>query len=308
MHDIHLEKIDLNLLVTLSALLRERNVTLAAKSVGLSQSATSHALARLRRLLQDPLLIRNKGQLLLTSRAEALLPQLEESLRLMRVALTNPAPFQPKTARRSFSVGAGDFAQFVLLPLLMEKLARRAPGLDLWMRELYSGDTLERLSTDDLDLAVLPKMILPASANLRSRFLFEERFVCLVRTAHPTVKKKMTLEQFVSLPHAFIAPRGTRGGAVDDALQALHKERRVALAVPHFLVAPYAVASSDLVITVASRVATYFAAHLPLKIIEPPLPLDSFQMHLVWHERLQRDPAHAWLREQIVEAASTLNA
>jgi DNA-binding transcriptional LysR family regulator len=307
MHDIHLEKIDLNLLVTLDALLRERNVTRAAKSVGLSQSATSHALARLRVLLRDPLLVRSKGQMLLTARSEALLPLLEESLRLMRSALTNPAPFQAKTAKQAFSVGAGDFAQFIMLPPLMEKLAKRAPGIDLWVREIFSGDTIERLASGDLDMALLPKMTIPASATLRSRFLFEERFVCLVRKDHPTIKKKMSLEQYVSLPHAFIAPRGTRGGAVDDALKAMNKERRVALAVPHFLVAPYAVANSDLVITVASRVATYFAALLPVKILEPPLPLPSFQMLLIWHERLQRDPAHAWFREQIVEAAGTLD-
>ena len=244
--------------------------------------------------------------MLLTSRSEALLPLLEESLRLMRSALTNPAPFQPKTAKRAFSVGAGDFAQFIILPPLMEKLAKRAPGIDLWVRELFSGDTVERLASGDLDMALLPRMTIPDSATLRSRFLFEERFVCLVRKDHPTVKKKMTLEQFVSLPHAFITPRGTRGGAVDDALKAINKERRVALAVPHFLVAPYAVASSDLVITVASRVANYFASKLPLKLLEPPLPLESFQMLLVWHERLQRDPAHSWFREQIAEAAGPL--
>jgi DNA-binding transcriptional LysR family regulator len=303
---MHLHEIDLNLLVVLDMLLQEQNVTRAAERLGLTQSATSHALARLRALFEDPLLLRERGQMLLSERAESLKPMLAEAIRLMRCALIAPAPFEPKTATRAFSIGAGDYAQFVLLPPLMKLLAREAPGLDIWAKEPISGDLHQRLASGDMDLAVIAQFS-NTDEKLRSRVLFDEHFVCLLRKDHPQVKKTLSLEQFVTLPHAFIAPRGTRGGVVDDALKSINKERRVALAVPHFLVAPYMIAESDLIITLASRIAKSFASHLPLKILPPPIELPSFQMVLVWHERSHRDPAHKWLREKIVESTKLNN-
>lgn len=303
MHGVHVEDMDVNLLVLLDALLAERSVTRAAQKVGLSQSAASHALSRLRRLFSDPLLVREKSALLLTARAEELKPQLAAALALLRSALQRPEPFSPQTTTRSFSIGMGDFAQFVLLPLLMRRLAQAAPGIDIWAREMISGNTQDRLASGDLDFAIVPRTSLARSSTLRTKILFEEHFVCMARRDHPCFHKKFTLDEFVRLPHAFIAPRGTRGGAVDDALARLHKARRVALAVPHFLVAPYAVASSDLILTVASRVAHSFSQHLPLTVFDPPLHLAPFQMILAWHERTHRSDAHMFLRELIHTAA-----
>ncbi|MBL9105329.1 MAG: LysR family transcriptional regulator [Myxococcales bacterium] len=309
MHDEpNLAAMDLNLLVTLEALLGERHVTRAAARLGLSQSATSHALARLRRLLGDPLLVRD-GQLLVpTTRAAALAPRLAEALASLRSVLAPPAAFDPATARRRFTLGMADYAQFVLLPPLLARLSAAAPHVDLVVRD----SAIDRL--DEIDFTVAPDSSVARSdplrggrqPALRGRRLFRERYVCVARRGHPRIGKKLDLATFVALPHAFIAPRGTPGGVVDDALAERGLTRRVALMIQHFLVAPDAIAGSDLIITLAERLARAFAGRLPLALHEPPLALPRFTMQLYWHERRHLDPAHQWLRRQILEVGAAV--
>lgn len=309
MHGVHdgmnLAAIDLNLLVALEALLGERHVTRAAARLGLSQSATSHALARLRRLLGDPLLVRDGQSLVPTVRAAALAPRLSEALGSLRAALAPPAAFDPATARRRFTIGLADYAQFVLLPPLLARLSEAAPYVDLVARDYAAGQLGELDFTVAPDRSVMRADPLAGPA-LRARRLFRERYVCVARRGHPKIGKKLDLATFVALPHAFIAPRGTPGGVVDEALAERGLTRRVALMIQHFLVAPYAIAGSDLVITLAERLALAFVERLPLVIHEPPLPLPQFTMQLYWHERHHLDPAHRWLREQLIEVGRSL--
>ena len=126
---------------------------------------------------------------------------------------------------------------------------------------------------------------------------------CLVREDHPDVGDTLSLETFARLSHALISPRGSGPSFVDDALAALGLSRRIALRIPFFLAAPMIIARSDLILTAPRRVALQFAKTLPLRVMEPPLPLASFGVHLVWHERDDADPAHAWLRKTICRAA-----
>lgn len=299
MHVVHVSSLDLNLLVVLDALLRERSVTRAAKRVGLSQSATSHALARLRAQFSDPLLIRSGSVLLLTERARRLGPMLDEALRGLELALAPEAPFEPATSKRNFRFATGDYAQFVLFPPLVAHLGAEAPGVSTWAVDAGSASVQELLAQEDMDFALVPDMVARKLRGMRHIALFQERFVCVVRRDHPRVRARLSLKTFVELRHAFVAPRGTQGGIVDDALAKLGHTRHVALAVPHFLVAPHAVAHSDLVITLAERVARAFAEHLPLKILTPPLELPSFSMCLAWHPRHDDDAGHRWMRQTI---------
>ena len=129
--------------------------------------------------------------------------------------------------------------------------------------------------------------------------------MCAVRAGHPAARRRLTLERYCSLDHLLIAPRGTYGGFVDSALAALRMQRRVALAVPHFLIVPHVVASTDLIVTIASRIAAAFRESHQLATLRPPpaLGLSGFPMHLIWHERAHGDDAQRWLREQIVAVA-----
>jgi DNA-binding transcriptional LysR family regulator len=304
MQELNLGALDLNLLVVLDALLAERHVTRAAARVGLSQPATSHALARLRAVFGDPLLVRGAGGAMVpTPRAEALAPRLRAALDGVTAALRGEQPFDPATARRTFRIATGDYAELVLLPALTARLAREAPGVDLWV--VAGGEDLATLATGAHDCVLMPYRGPVAPAGVYEKKLFDETFTCVVRRGHPLVAQgqKLTLARYEAMPHLLIAPRGTPGSFVDDALAALGKQRRVALAVPHFLVAPHVVAATDLILTLATRIARAVAAPLDLVMMPPPVDLPGFTMSMWWHERNHHDPAQRWLRQVIAEVA-----
>ena len=298
MHSMNIAKLDLNLLVALDALLAERHVSRAAHRLGLSQPAMSHALRRLREAFADPLLVRTKDGLAPTLQAEALAAPLRAALESLQAAISQQQLFTAATSQRSFSLGTSDYAEFVLLPPLLKLTARIAPRVDLWVRRYDNFEARLQQGEIDLALGVNPR----PDAGIRSRVLFRDRFVVIMRRNHPLAKnKKLSLSAFASASHAFIAPGGTRGGAVDTALATVGRERRIAIGVPHFLVAPYIVAETDLLLTVGERIARAYAKHLPLRIIEAPLALPDFAVAMIWHERTETDAGHQWLRQRFVE-------
>lgn len=308
MHDVHLEGLDLNLLVALRALLAERHVTRAASRVGLTQPAMSHALSRLRQLLGDPLLVRAASGMQATPRAEAMRVPLDRALEELERVIARPAAFDPKTAKGQFTLATSDYVELTLLPRLVTRLRTEAPGIDVRVLHLVDRATTP-LSEGRFDLAFgLAEVLLgPAAPNgIRAQKLFDEKFVCVVRKGHPVVKRRLTLEDFVALPHALVSLSGDPSGVVDVALAKIGKTRRVAVTVPHFLVAPHVVQDSDLVLTLAERVLRAFSPMLGLVQFPPPLPIPGFSMSMAWHERMQADPAHVWLRKLVKEEAKAL--
>lgn len=304
MRTIHddLAAVDLNLLRVLDVLLAERHVTRAAGRLGLTQSAASHALARLRAQLGDPLLVRGpRGALVPTARAEALQPVVAHALAEL-AAVWRGGGFTPATARRNFHLAAGDYAELVLLPALVARLAALAPGVELFVRTVPE-DVAGALASGAVDAVLAPARPRDLTGGCFQRALFDETFTCAVRAAHPGARGRLTLDRFCALDHLLIAPRGTAGGFVDDALAALGRRRRVALAVPHFLIAPLVLAGTDLIATVPRRIATAFAPMVDLALRPPPIELTGFTTHLLWHERAAADPAQRWLRDQIVAVA-----
>ena len=307
MHEMHLGSVDLNLLVVLDALLAERNVTRAAAKIGITQSATSHALARLRALMGDELLVRGRDGMTPTIRGEALAAPVRRALDEIARALASPRTFDPWTATGKAVISSTDYGELLLLPRLAARFAREAPGIDL---RVVSGDEdfASPLSSGAIDLAIGPMRPDHERPGIYGRKLFDERFVCVVRKGHPLAQKKMTLARFTAASHALISPRGTEGGFVDDALAKLGLRRRVAVAVPHFLIAPHVVAATDLVLTLAARVATVLAGPLGLTTLAPPheLGIAGFTMSAMWHERTHADPMQRWVREKIVEEAAAI--
>jgi DNA-binding transcriptional LysR family regulator len=257
-------------------------------------------------VLRDPLLVRGPGgTLVATPRADALAGPLRAALGELAAVIRSPAPFDPRTAQRTFHLGTSDYVELVLLPRLVERLGRLAPGVDLWVHAVTDfGDA--GLADGSLDAVVGPPRGTARLAGCFEKHLFHETFTCVARSAHPLARKRLTLARYCSAPHLLVAPRGKPGSFVDDALAAVGRRRRIALAVPHFLVVPHVVAASDLIATLATRVTALFAPLLGLARLPPPLPISGFAMALAWHERQHQDAAHRWFREQIVAVAGDL--
>ena len=306
MHATHdeLAGVDLNLVLALDALLAEQHVTRAAERLGITQSAASHALARLRQLFDDPLLVRGpRGTMIATPRATALAPAVHRVLVELSAIVRGDTAFEPITARRTFRIATSDYVELVLIPPLVQRLHRSAPNIDLWLHTMTNyGD--EALAAGTVDVAVGPPRGVARPAGSYEKVLFEESFTCIMRAKHPLASGKLTLPRYCAAQHLLVSPRGTPGSLVDDALAALGRSRRVALAVPHFLVVPYLIASSDLIATLATRIATTFADALGLVTMPPPLALPKFQIAVAWHERDHDDPPHRWLREQLLAVAA----
>jgi DNA-binding transcriptional LysR family regulator len=301
MHDIKLSSIDLNLLVVLEALLSERHVTRAAARVGLSQSATSHALARLRELYRDPLLVRSAGQFSLTPRALALLPAVARNLSELRGTISGEPVFAARSAQRVFTLGVVDYGQSLLLPQLLPLLEREAPGIDLAI--VNAPNPAELLDEGRIDLALQPADSVPK--HHRSLELYKDGFVCMVRKRHPSVGARLTLAQYLQLRHIVVAPSGEPGSVVDSELAKRGKRRRVALRVPGFLIVPVIVSKSDFINTGPQRLAERLATIHAIRLLPTPLPLPPFTFALAWHPRLDSDPAHIWLREAVSRVATT---
>lgn len=308
MHDVHLRAIDLNLLVALRALLAEQHVTRAAARVGLTQPAMSHALARLRALLGDPLLVRTRSGMVLTPRARELASPLDRLLGDVASLLAPPEPFDPARSTKTFRVATGDYVELVLMPAVLARVWREAPNVNVQLRVLGSRG-IEDLDEDRIDVALGPADTFGgARRSVFVQKLLSERFVCVVREDHPSVGRRLSLEHFLALPHALITPRGSAGGIVDSALAKLGKRRRVAVEVPHFLVAPFLVEKTDVILTLAERIARALAPSVRLRTVTPPpeLQLPGFDISLVSHERSRADPAHVWFRSVVTSVAKKL--
>ena len=286
-------------LVALDALLQHRSVSAAARQLGVSQSAMSHTLARLRKNLGDPLLVRSGQRLVPTARAERMAPRLREAVSALEAAVAAPEGFDPTSARRSFRIAMPDYGELVLLPQLLTRLEREAPGVDLAILRAPP----EALDRGEVDIVLQPRRREDDRAGLRARALFQEAFVCVLRHGHP-LAEQMSIEAFAAARHLLIAPRGTPGGIVDEALAARGLTRRTVVSAPSFLAAPYLVASTDLVLTLAERVARIVATGLPLHVLPHPLALQPFTTSMIWHERMDADPAHSWLRRMVGEAGA----
>ncbi|HEY5922749.1 MAG TPA: LysR family transcriptional regulator [Kofleriaceae bacterium] len=297
---------DLNLLIALDALLQEQNVSRAATRVGLSTPAMSHALARLRKQLGDPLLVRAGQRMVMTPRAADLRDRVHtlagDALGVMR-----PEPVRDiRALERSFRINASDMILCVLGPTF-DRLVREAPGVTFQvMPPQFAEPTLLRDGTIDLAIGVYdyaPYSDLPT--DLRIQQLFVDPFTCVVRADHPTVGRTLTIAQYCELEHVQIAPRGQPGGYVDELLAEHGHKRRIARAVPYFIAALVLVAETDYILTVSSELARKLVESLGLKLVQPPRSLFLEPNHLsqLWHPRNDRDPAHRWLRETMAKAA-----
>lgn len=303
--------LDLNLLRVFDALLRERSVTRAGARVGLSQPAVSSALARLRAALDDQLFVRQGGAMLPTPRAEALGPAIADSLAQLERALFGDASFDPASSERTFTLMGADFFSMLLMPGLHERIAGPAPGVRLRFLDSARGEVDRLLRDDAIDAALERPLHLPDW--VASDRLFLSPFVVIAARDHPAIAaagvaegEALPLDLFCALPQAIRSIDGGMSGAVDDALARIGRSRSVVLALPHFQAVALAVARGRLIAAIPAQFARAVAADLGLRVHAPPVDVETPDIRLYWSRRHRRNPAHAWLREQILAAAAEL--
>ena len=294
-----LASIDLNLLVALDALLQTESVTLAARRLALSQPAVSHALARLRELLGDELLARDGRVLRRTALAQQLAPAVARVLADVENVLLAARKYDPATTRRTFRIATNDYCAAILLPPLIERVRREAPGAALEVHAEEGAAPLGALGRGELDLVLGTYPELPPV--IRQRSLFVDDFVCILRRQHPT-RGRLSLKRYAALDHLLVASPGYGPGIVDYVLAKHGLQRRVAARVPHFLVAPAVVRQSDLIATLPRRVAEQFGG-AGLRLFSPPIDIEPFPVQLIWHGSRTQDAGAVWLRGLVEEVA-----
>lgn len=295
-----LRTLDVNLIVLLQALLTHRNVTRAAKVVGLSQPSMSHALARLRSHFDDPLLVTSGRDSQLTARAKALISPVNEAVWSLERVFSPLENFEPGESERLFRIAAPDNLAFYVLPKLAKVLSGQAPGVQVRVCGLPQG-WAAAMQRGDFDLKLGRHYAVPE--GFESHQLFVEPFGCVVRQDH-MAPPQPTLTEYAGFDHLMVVPNGPitvePTGEVDRLLAEHGLRRRIAMTVPHFMVAPFIVAESDMVLTAPRRLLAPLAEPLGLRFVEVPVSVRPYRLSLIWAKRSHEDEAHAWLRNKIV--------
>ncbi len=301
---MNLSSLDLNLLVALDALVTETHVGRAARKVGLSQPAMSHALARLRALMNDPLLVRSGVRMQLTPRAQMLRAPLGQALEQVR-SLFVADRFDPATSERRFALMMPDLVADLVMPPLMRRVGTRAGGvrLDLVPFRAPAAMSEEFARGIDLILACLPDVF----ASFHRQRLYADRDVLAVRRGHPAATRLAKLPVFLAARHVAVACDGAREDMIDAWLRRSGIARRIALTVPSYLQALRMAAQTDLVAFVPSRLIAALSEPLRIVAVAPPLDPGTDEQFMFHPARAQADPASAWLRQQVIAVAKELD-
>lgn len=290
-----IETLDLSALVTLHVLLEERHVTRAARRLGITQSSTSHRLAKLRDELGDPLFVRRGGRLEPTAHARALAEPLADALARLERVVRPAQRFDPATSRASIRLVLPDLL-IALVPALVGALRREAPGLDVRLQNL-DAQLGAQLDDPAPTVALAPAHF--ASSDLVARKLGTLRFGVAMRRHHPLAKQELTLASWLAHEHVVVELGNASPNLVEDELRKRGLMRRVGLRVPSFLCGLHVVADSDLVMNVPVPLVDDALTRLRLVRRDAPLRLPAIAFASAWHPRHRHDDVHRWARERI---------
>lgn len=307
---MNLKNFDLNLLKVLDALLTTGSTTEAANRVGLSQPAVSAALGRLRHGLGDPLLVRQGRRMVPTDYARDLAGPLSRLLDETEGLLSGPGAFDPWKATETFRISGSDFFSDLLMPKLAEIMAREAPGVVVQLVDLVPDSYVATIDRYQADMALIPKE--PVPDWISETRLFGSPFVTIARRDHPRLSGiapggVIPLDLFCDLGHVLFSPEGNTAAFGDAALAKVGRSRRVVMTVPFFTGVYTTVSQSDLIALIPCQLAEAKAMASGFEVYQAPMPLPVPEIHMVWHSRADRNPAHSWLRAQISSILSPLD-
>ncbi|ASY45164.1 LysR family transcriptional regulator [Sphingobium xenophagum] len=290
---------DLNLLPIFVALMEERSVTRAAERMGMTQPALSNALSRLRQMLQDQLFVRERYGIQPTPIALELAPLIAEALAQLDDAVLGQQAFDPAHAERLFTIAPNGYVEFVIVPAVLARLEKVAPGIKLRLTP-FGNDLAETGVVSGTTALVLGRIVDPPD-NLVVQHLMDEGLACAVRADHPAIGDAMTREQFETMKHVNIVPPGRMRAGLFQALAQQQLKRDVAISVTNFFAAAEMVAVTDYCATLPSLICRQLMHDPRLKVLPAPVDLGSFPVEMAWHVRYRHDPAHRWLRALISE-------
>ncbi len=301
---MNLSSLDLNLFAVLHVVLEERSATRAAKRLHVTQSAVSNAIARLRAVLGDPLVVRSGRGLTPTPRAEQLAPLVAQAMAHLQTAYDRGAAFVPEASERTFTLALSDNHQTSEAARIAEVFARKLPRASL---RFVSSDYLvatDGLARGDVDAAFAPAMM--QTPGVRAQQVFEEQACMVVRRDHPQLRGRLTPKLFNTLPHidveVVLGKTGIGHRMAEQHWKAAGLERKVAVRVPYFTTAAMIAARTDCVAGLPSRLAKVLCKTMPLKIVPTTFPLPKMGISLVWHERTDADPGARYFRQLVAEA------
>lgn len=295
---MNIGSLDLNLLVAFDAIEQERNITVAANRIGISQPAMSNALARLRRTFNDPLFVRTGRGMEPTPFAKKLSRPIRRSCSLINDALRTAGNFEAATSRRKFVFYMSDIGEKVNLPIIMPHLQKMAPNITIKVSRIPQRDAQDAMMAGDVDIAL---GLFPSLAGgFYEQKLYRDTFVCIVRADHPKIGDTLTRKQFVEMSHGVVSFAGTgHDAAVEKTLARQRIKRHIGLVVQHFATLPMTISRTDLIATIPLKAAQSFSNLTQIKMLKPPINIPGFEIKQHWHERYHYDPANRWMRQQI---------
>ncbi len=291
--------IDLNLLSVFQEVYRERQISAAARRLGLTQSAVSNALARLRRIFADELFVRTASGMQPTPLAGQMAEPIGQALAQVALALNQRSRFDPATSVRRFTLAMTDVGEVYFMPALIERCRALAPAVQLSSVRAGAVNLKAELEGGRVDLAIGP--FEDVSEALYQRLLFRQPYVTMFRKGHPLGRGPLTRERFVEADHLLVDAAESPYDRINLLLARAGIGGATRYRVPHFTAVPYIVGASELVVTVPQKLAERAAAPFGLEWIVPPLELPELHTHVFWHRRYNQDPGNQWLRGLVAE-------
>lgn len=291
--------LNLEYLRVLNSVLATKSVTQSAKDLGVTQSAVSHSLKRLREILDDEIVFRQGNSMELTAKAQGMKVPLKNWLEQLE-SILNIEEFDPTTSKKVFYIATTDIVEHLLVPGVIRILQEKAPNIQLrflrWEYERIQNDLLN----SQIDMAIGVRSF--DSPNILQKVLYNETFISIAKKGHPILKGKMSLEKFLSYPHVMTGP-GDGRGAVDNYLARLNRKRDLLYTVNSFSSAPSLVENSECILTAPSRFLKYIEKRHKVEIFDTPLEMNAFGVKLYWAKKHHNDAANKWLREIFYEVA-----
>jgi|TARA_R110002094_G_scaffold29052_2_gene42049 DNA-binding transcriptional LysR family regulator len=291
---MQINQLDLNLFLTFEAIYTHGNLTLAARTLNVTQPAVSNALARLRDRLDDPLFVHAGKRMNPTPMAQRMIGPVRQALRLLQAGIDADAEFDPLTCDKTIRIAVGDVGETILLPRLLEKLSHLAPQMKVQALHVPRQSIARRLSLGEIDFAL--DIPLLANSQLRHCKLVSDANVCAVGRRHPLAgRKQISLDDYLGMTHIHVSSRSRGGGLVDIELERLGLSRQITVRLQHYQAAFHMIDAVDLAVTAPLQLTGMYDC----RIFPLPIEVPNLDLHLYWHVATDQAPISQWLRQQV---------